>query len=185
MDRLRSSGGRRCYCCSYKLLQNTKPLSFTPSDGQTRSTSSISRRSTSIINTHCPRHDTVNYTHSSSQPLYSKIRYNKVWRNSIPEYRYNPPTNYRHDFPTENVTSYTMMTSQTTPAEMSHKVVPAGVVNKPHLSMEKQFYAPPHISDNHNENEEKCRNWIETLPDRFSGLNTVISLPALSPEYRQ
>ena len=29
----------------------------------------------------------------------------------------------------------------------------------------------------HMELVEKCRTWIQGLPDRFSGLNTVISVP--------
>ena len=185
------SNYRRCYCCTHKLSQSAKRLTYTPSDGQGRSTSAVSRRSNTFCYTNTTNRDSQDYHQTtSSVNMYNKIRYDKRWNNNVPEFRYNVPSNYSSTFPLGDATraTYIPVTSKSAPSlgqhSHTHASVANSVVDVDSRLVEKQFYAAPRITDNQDEIEEKCRRWVETLPERFSGLNTVISLPALTPEYR-
>ena len=178
---------RRCYCCRQKHAQSTKRLVYIPSDVQTRSTSSISRRTNSPYHTSMTSRDVSDPRQPTVINEYN-IRYDKRWTNNVPEFKYNVPSNYTTTFPRGRTTRLQSppTASQTLPEHHVTKCFQESVVDVgDQVVVEKLFYAAPHISDNQSEIEEKCRRWIETLPSRFSGMNTVISLPALSPGYRQ
>ncbi|ELU15576.1 hypothetical protein CAPTEDRAFT_189440 [Capitella teleta] len=84
----------------------------------------------------------------------------------------------RKTVPTKRYSSHTCVLPDITPQSQNfqNKLAP-----EPEALLELEKV--PDIDRVERFSVEKCRDWVSTLPDKFSGLHTVITIPAASPGY--